>query len=67
MLDSIVEKKIAEAIERGELDDLPGAGQPLAQGEASAEEQSRALRKLALLKLRVEGPYYRKAIGKLGR
>jgi len=29
MFDAIAEKKIAEAIARGELDDLPGAGKPL--------------------------------------
>jgi len=30
MFDQIAEKKIAEAIERGEFKDLPGAGKPLA-------------------------------------
>jgi hypothetical protein len=29
MFDSIAERKIAEAIAAGELDNLPGAGQPL--------------------------------------
>ena len=29
MFDAIAEQKIAEAIARGELDDLPGAGKPL--------------------------------------
>jgi hypothetical protein len=29
MFDQIAEKRIAEAIERGEFDDLPGAGRPL--------------------------------------
>ena len=29
MFDSIAERKIAEAIAAGELDDLPGAGKPL--------------------------------------
>lgn len=29
MFDLIAERKIAEAIARGELDDLPGAGRPL--------------------------------------
>jgi hypothetical protein len=29
VLDSLAEQKIAEAVSRGELDDLPGAGQPL--------------------------------------
>lgn len=30
VLEVLAEKKIAEAAERGELDDLPGAGRPLA-------------------------------------
>jgi len=30
VFDRIAEQKIAEALERGELDDLPGAGRPLA-------------------------------------
>jgi hypothetical protein len=29
IVDQIVERKIAEAIERGDFDDLPGAGRPL--------------------------------------
>lgn len=29
MLDFLAEKKLAEAVSRGELDDLPGQGQPL--------------------------------------
>ena len=109
MFDLIAEKKIAEAIERGELDDLPGAGRPLeldddalvpedvrlayrilknagyvppevetlneisqleqfvASSEAGVEAHSKALRRLALLKTRVEARYYRQVIGKLGR
>jgi hypothetical protein len=30
MLDFLAERKIAEAVSRGELDELPGAGRPLA-------------------------------------
>jgi hypothetical protein len=30
VLDSLAEQKIQEAVSRGELDDLPGAGRPLA-------------------------------------
>ena len=109
MLDFIAEQKIAEAIERGELDGLPGAGRPLAldddalvpedlrlayrilknagyvpaevgelneisqlerlvvQDETPAEERSRAARKLALLKARVEPRYYAKAVQRLAR
>ena len=29
IVDQIVERRIAEAVERGDLDDLPGAGRPL--------------------------------------
>ena len=108
-LEFLAEKKIQEAIERGELDDLPGAGRPLeldddalvpedlrlayrilknagyvppevealneiselerfvASSEAGVEAHSKALRRLALLKTRVEARYYRQVIGKLGR
>jgi hypothetical protein len=34
-LDLLAERRIAEAIARGELDDLPGAGQPLALDDAA--------------------------------
>lgn len=107
MFELIAERKIAEAIERGELDDLPGAGQPLeldddalvpeelrlayrilknagyapaevgalneiaelerlvAAAAADVEAHSKALRRLALLKTRIEGRYYRQVLGKL--
>jgi len=109
MLDSIAERKIAEALARGELDNLPGAGRPLEldddtlvpadlrlayrilknagfvppevealnqigqlealvrQGECDAEARAKALRKLALLRTRIENRYYEKALAKLGR
>ncbi len=105
----LAEKKIAEAIERGELENLPGAGKPLeldddvlvpedlrlacrilknagylpaevgalneiaqlerlvAAVETDAEAHSKALRRLALLKTRVEARYYRQVLGKLAR
>ena len=103
MLEFIAEQKIAEAIAKGELDDLPGAGRPLdlsddalipeemrlayrilknagfvppevqtlneiAQLErlALAGGNSAAVRKLALLKARVESQYYGKAVARLG-
>ena len=108
MLDFLAEKVIAEAIARGELDDLPGAGRPLeldddalipeelrlayrilknagyvpaevetlkeieqlealvADGEIDAASRSRAIRKLALLKTRIEASYYSKALARLG-
>jgi hypothetical protein len=109
MLDFLVEQKLLEAVSRGELDDLPGAGRPLAldddslvpedlrlayrilknagyvppeleqlneisrleklvmQGESDAEAHSRAVRKLALLRTRIEPRYYEKAARRLGR
>lgn len=35
LIDALAEKKIQEAIERGELDDLPGAGQPVPADDLS--------------------------------
>ncbi len=108
MLDFIAEKRIAEAVSKGELEDLPGAGRPLdleddklvpeelrlayrilknagyvpaeletlkeigelealvADGELDAEARSRAVRKLALLKTRIEASYCAKALARLG-
>ena len=43
LIDQLAEQKITEAIERGELDDLPGAGQPLDLGDdAMVPEELRA-------------------------
>ena len=109
MFDLIAERRIAEAVARGELDDLPGAGRPLEldddalvpqdlrvayrilknagfvppevealrtiaqlenvvhSGTQDAAARSKALRKLALLRTRVESRYCEKAIGKLSR
>ena len=109
MLDFLAEKAIQEAIARGELDALPGAGRPLeldddalipeelrlayrilknagyvpaelqtlkeigelealvADGDIDAEARSRAVRKLALLKTRIEVSYYSKALARLSR
>ena len=39
----------------------------VAAGEADVEAQSKALRRLALLKTRVEARYYRQVLGKLSR
>lgn len=42
LLDQIAEARIAEAIERGEFDDLPGAGKPLdLDGDALVPEDLR--------------------------
>jgi hypothetical protein len=108
MLDFIAEQRIAEAVSKGELEDLPGAGQPLdleddklvpeelrlayrilknagyvpaeletlkeiqqlealvADGDVDAAMRSRAVRKLALLRTRIEASYYSKALARLG-
>jgi hypothetical protein len=107
-LELLVERKIEEAIARGEFDDLPGAGRPLeldddplvpedlrvayrilknagyvppevqtlnqiaefertmARDDLDADAIAKGLRKLALLRTRVEAAYYRKVVTKLG-
>jgi hypothetical protein len=109
MLDFIAEQRIAEAVSKGELEDLPGAGQPLdleddklvpeelrlayrilknagyvpaeletlkeigelealvADRDLDAEARSRAVRKLALLRTRIEASYYSQALARLAR
>ena len=102
MLEFIAERRIAEAVSRGDFDDLPGAGQPLdltedalvpeelrvayrilknagfvppevealneiAELERLAMGNATAVKKLALLKARIEARYYDKAIARLGR
>ena len=102
MLEFIAERRIAEAIANGELNDLPGAGQRLDLGDEAlvpaelrvayrilknagfvppevealneiaelerlAMGNATAVKKLALLKVRVEARYYDKAVAKLGR
>jgi hypothetical protein len=102
MLEFIAERRIAEAIAKGELDDLPGAGRPLeldddalvpeelrlayrilknagfippevetlneiAALERIAMGNATAMKKLALLKARIEARYYDKALERLGR
>ena len=109
MFDLIAERKIAEALARGELDNLPGAGRPLELGDDAlvpedlraayrilknagyvppevqtlnqiaeleryiaredldADAIAKGVRKLALLRTRVEPAYYRKVVTKLGR
>ncbi len=43
LIDKLAEQKITEAIKRGELDDLPGAGRPLDLGDdAMVPEELRA-------------------------
>ena len=108
-LELLAERKIEEAIARGEFDDLPGAGRPLdldddplvpedlrvayrilknagyvppevqalnqlaelerylARDDLDADAVAKGMRKLALLKTRVETAYYRKMVAKLSR
>ena len=108
-LELLAERKIEEAIARGDFNDLPGAGRPLeldddplvpedlrvayrilknagyvppqvqtlnqiadlersiARGDLDADAIAQGLRKLALLRTRVEAAYYRKVVTKLGR
>jgi hypothetical protein len=105
----LAERKIEEAIARGELDELPGAGRPLEldddalvpeelrvayrilknagyvppevdelreigqlerlvqQDCEDALAQSRAVKKLALLRTKIEAQYYAKALARLSR
>ena len=100
MLDLMAERRIAEAISRGELENLPGEGRPLelddhalvpedlrlayrilknagfvppevqalneiAELERLAGLDSRAARKLALLRTKIEAGYYDKVLRKL--
>jgi Domain of unknown function (DUF1992) len=82
MFDLIAEQKIAEAIARGELDHLPGAGRPLElDDDALVPEDLRiavrilknagldatAVKKLGLMKVRIEARYYGKLRTKLAR
>jgi hypothetical protein len=109
MLELIAERKIVEALERGELSNLPGEGRPLVldddalvpeelraayrilknagyvppEVEAFTEiaqlenlihrdgsdtaERAKAVRKLALLRTKIENAYYEKTLAKLGR
>ena len=102
MLNFIAEQRIAEALAKGELEDLPGAGRPLdldddklvpeelrlayrilknagyvppevetlreiAELERLALGDAIAVKKLALLKARVEARYREKALARLAR
>ena len=109
VLEQLAERKIEAAIERGEFDDLPGAGRPLeldddplvpeelrvayrmlknagdmppevaalrqigelerflARGDIDAEVSAKGLRKLALLRTRLETSYYGHVVAKLSR
>ena len=100
MLEFIAEQKITDAISRGEFENLPGEGKPLALDDDSLVPEDlrlayrilknagfvppevetlneiaalerlvtkdvKAVRKLALLKVRIEARYYDKAIARM--
>lgn len=82
MLDFLAERRIAEAVSRGELDHLPGAGAPLAlDDDALVPEELRLshrilknaglappeVKKLGLMRVRIEGGYYSKLRARLAR
>jgi hypothetical protein len=82
MFDLLAERRIAEAIARGELDGLPGAGRPLELDDDSLVPQElRAahrilknagiappeVKKLGLMRVRIESRYYAKLRAKLAR
>jgi len=82
MLDFLAERRIAEAVSRGELDDLPGAGRPLdLDDDALVPEDLRVanrilknagvappeVKKLGLMKLRIESRYYARVRARLAR
>ena len=80
MLEFIAEQRIAEAIANGELDDLPGAGKALdLDDNALVPEELRVahrilknagvappeVKKLAVLKAKIESGYYGKVLARL--
>ena len=82
MLDIIAERRIAEAIARGELEGLPGEGRPLELDDNPlVPEELRAahrilknagiappeVKKLGLMRVRIESRYYTKLRAKLAR
>jgi hypothetical protein len=82
MFDLIAERRIAEAIARGELEGLPGEGRPLALDDNPlVPEELRAahrilknagivppeVKKLGLMRVRIESRYYTKLRAKLAR
>jgi hypothetical protein len=50
-----------------EINEIRQLEELVARGEIDAEAHSRAVRKLALLKTRIESSYYEKALRRLGR
>jgi hypothetical protein len=82
LLDFLVEKKIQEAMACGDFDNLPGAGRPLdLDDDALVPEALRVanrilknaglappeVKKLGLMKVRLEQRYYSKLRAKLAR
>ncbi len=82
MFELLAERRIAEAMARGDLDDLPGAGRPLDLHEDPlVPEELRVayrilknagiappeIKKLGLMKARIEARYYAKVRARLAR
>jgi len=82
MPDFLAERAIADAVSRGELDDLPGAGRPLdLDDDALIPAELRVayrilknagiappeVRKLELMKARIEARYYTRVRARLVR
>jgi len=82
MLDFLAEQRIAEAVSRGELDELPGAGRPLELDDDKLIPEDLRLayrilknagfvppevKKLELMKARIDSRYYGKVRAKLAR
>ena len=62
MLDFLAEQRIAEAVSRGELDQLPGQGRPLALDDDPLMPEDL---RVAYLRTRIESRYYEQALRKL--
>jgi hypothetical protein len=77
MLDFLVEKKLEEAVSRGELANLPGEGRPLElEDDALVPEDLRAAYRILknagfvppeVLKTRIDRAYFAKAVARLAR
>ncbi len=67
MLDFLAERRIAEAVSRGQLDDLPELENLVQDACGDAAARAKAVKKLALLRTGIEAGYYEKALNRLGR
>ena len=67
VLELLAERKIEEAIARGEFGDLSGAGRPLELDHDPLVPEDLRVAYRILLRTRVEAAYYRKVVTTLGR